>query len=55
MLAVLLAGGSSSAMLPVLGLLLSFITAQRYAKRGTCRRRVSVCIVSKRLNAGSRK
>jgi len=37
-------------------------TARRYAKRGICRRRVSVCvclshsgIVSKRLNIGSRK
>jgi len=39
-------------------------TARRYAKRGICRRRVSVClcvclshygIVSKRLNVGSRK
>ena len=36
------------------------VTARRYAKRGICRRRVSVClshsgIVSKRLNVGSRK
>jgi len=44
------------------------ITARRYAKRGICRRRVSVClsvfvcvcpshssIVSKRVNVGSRK
>ena len=35
-------------------------TARGYAKRGNCRRRVSVClshsgIVSKRLNVGSRK
>jgi len=46
----------------------ALITARRYAKRGICRRRVSVClsvcvcvclshsgIVSKRLNVGSRK
>jgi len=44
----------------------SVFTARRYAKRGICRRRVSVCvclsvclshsgIVSKRLNVGSRK
>jgi len=38
----------------------SFITARGYAKRGICRRRVSVClshsgIVSKRLYVGSRK
>jgi len=48
----------------------SIFTARRYAKRGICRRRVSVClsvcvcvcaclahsgIVSKRLNVGSRK
>ena len=39
-----------------------FITVRGYAKRGICRRRVSVCvclshsgIVSKRLNIGSRK
>jgi len=39
-----------------------FFTARRYAKRGICRRRVSVCvclshsgIVSKRLNVGSRR
>ena len=35
-------------------------TSQDYAKRGICRRRVSVClshsgIVSKQLNVGSRK
>ena len=44
--------------------LYSVITARGYAKRGICRRRVSVClsvclshsgIVSKRLNVGSRK
>jgi len=46
--------------------LMSVFTARRYAKRGICRRRVSVClcvcvclshsgIVSKRLNIGSRK
>jgi len=45
---------------------LSNFTTRRYAKRGICRRRVSVCvcvcvclshsgIVSKRLNVGSRK
>ena len=42
----------------------SIFTARRYAKRGICRRRVSVClcvclshsgIVSKQLNVGSRK
>ena len=42
----------------------SVFTARGYAKRGICRRRVSVClcvclshsgIVSKRLNVGSRK
>ena len=39
---------------------LAIFTARRLAKRGICRRRVSVClshsgIVSKRLNVGSRK
>jgi len=40
--------------------IISVFTARRLAKRGICRRRVSVClshsgIVSKRLNIGSRK
>jgi len=39
---------------------LNVFTVRRYAKRGICRRSVSVClshsgIVSKRLNVGSRK